>query len=147
MKRKWAWAAAAGVMIAAWAMGVAWDYFDRGSVAHTAIQAWLKLVGTSIYEYRSKTGNWPQKIDDLEQTSLPAQMRMWQETARPMQILWPKDLKPDPRDNAGVVLIYYGGGLFSRLGRRWVCWGDLRTEYMQDSDLQARLAEQKAQPR
>ena len=52
---------------------------------------------------------------------------------------WPKDLEPDPKENAGLVLPYDNGGLFARLGRVWVCWGDLRTEYVNADDLQAKL--------
>ena len=30
------------------------------------------------------------------------------------------DLKPNPADNASVVLTYHDAGLFSKLGRVWV---------------------------
>jgi len=51
----------------------------------------------------------------------------------------PKDLKADPKENAGVLLAYQNAGLFNKLGRVWVCWGDLRTEHLPEADLRARL--------
>ena len=68
-------------------------------------------------------------------------MRYWKEdleTGR-MVVIWREDLKPDPKENAGLVLLYYNKGLFSLLGRNWVCWGDLRTEYIKSSELRAKL--------
>jgi hypothetical protein len=56
-----------------------------------------------------------------------------------MVFLWPKDLQADPKDNAGMLLAYINGGLFNKLGRVWVCWGDLRTEHLPEADLRARL--------
>jgi hypothetical protein len=56
-----------------------------------------------------------------------------------MVFLWPQDLNPDPKDNAAVLLAYYKGGLYNRVGQVWVCWGDLRTERMREHDLRARL--------
>ena len=144
MHRKWAWLAAAAVLFSAWVLGIAWDYFDHSSIPHAAIQSWLKLFGSSIYEYHSKTGQWPHALDDLAQTSLPATMPGWRQTAAPVKILWRDDLNIDPKENADVLLLYYEGGMFSKLGRVWVCWGDLRTEYIPVSDLRARLAKEPA---
>ena len=50
-----------------------------------------------------------------------------------------KDLKPLPKDNAGEILAYYNKGTISEQGRSWVCWGDLRTEYIKTDDLRAYL--------
>ena len=54
-------------------------------------------------------------------------------------IPWHKNLKADPKDNAGLILAYHNKGLYARLGRVWVCWGDLRTEYIKIEDLKAKL--------
>ena len=50
-----------------------------------------------------------------------------------------KTLKPDPKDNAGDILVYHNKGLISERGQSWVCRGDLRTEYIKTEDLRAYL--------
>src|SRR3954453_10155499 len=117
--------AAAAVLLIGWVARIAWDYLDQGSVAHQAMQFQLKLFGNAIYEYHSVTGQWPAKLDDLAQTSLPQRSYVWKQTGSTFTFLWPKDLKPDPNDNANVLLAYDKAGLFNKLGR--LCWGDLRT--------------------
>ena len=54
-------------------------------------------------------------------------------------VVWHKNLKSDPRENTGHILAYYNKGLISELGQSWVCWGDLRTEYIKTEDLRAYL--------
>jgi hypothetical protein len=54
-------------------------------------------------------------------------------------VVWRSDLKPDPKDNASLVMTYNNAGLLSKLGRVWVCWGDLRTEYVREEELRAKL--------
>ena len=54
-------------------------------------------------------------------------------------VVWRSDLKPDPKDNASLVMTYNNAGLFSKLGRVWVCWGDLRTDYVREEELRAKL--------
>ena len=54
-------------------------------------------------------------------------------------IVWHKNLKPDPKDNDGHILIYHNKGLIAERGQSWVCWGDLRTEYIKTDDLRAYL--------
>jgi hypothetical protein len=125
-----------------WAAGFVWDYFDHTTVPHLAIQYWLKTYGESVYEYRSKTGRWPVGLDDLGETTLPVRFPLWRETANNVVMVWPKELKTDSKENGGVLLAYYNGGLLSKMGRRWVCWGDLRTEYLPEQELKARLNEQ-----
>ena len=117
------------------------QYFDHSDVVHQAIQIWLRLYGAAIYEYHSKTGKFPSQIDDLAKTSMPQQFRYWKQTldAECIVIVWHKNLKADPKDNAGVILAYHNKGLYARLGRVWVCWGDLRTEYIKIEDLRAQL--------
>lgn len=57
-------------------------------------------------------------------------------------ILWPKNLKSDPRENQGIILAYHNDGLLASMGRVWVCWGDLRTEYLPREELQGYLRAQ-----
>jgi hypothetical protein len=122
-----------------WCGGVVWDYFDPTSIAHVSMQYQLKLFGSAMYEYHSATGRWPASLDDLARTSLPQRSPTWRQSAQPVVFLWPQNLKPDPKANANVLLAYHEGGLFNKLGRVWVCWGDLRTEHLLESDLRARL--------
>ena len=67
--------------------------------------------------------------------------RYWRESldTQTFVIVWHKNLKDDPKDNAGLILAYHNKGLYSQLGQIWVCWGDLRTEYIKAEDLKARL--------
>ncbi len=53
--------------------------------------------------------------------------------------MWHNTLKPHPKGNADHILAYHNKGLISEQGRSWVCWGDLRTEYIKTEDLQAYL--------
>jgi hypothetical protein len=120
-------------------------YLSRNDVAHQAIRIWLERFGSSIYEYHSKTGQWPSQPDDLAKTSLPQQFRYWKQTLddETIVVVWHKNLKADPKDNAGLILAYHNKGLYARLGRVWVCWGDLRTEYIKIEDLRAKLRSSK----
>jgi hypothetical protein len=132
---------AVGLGIVALAIGMVVDYFDRGSIPHQAIQLHLRLVASSIYEFHKNTGRWPERAEDLAATSLPLQSPYWKQMLDrgTIVVMWPKDLQPDPKDNAGAVLTYDNGGLFARLGRVWVCWGDLRTEYVKEEELRSKL--------
>ena len=136
--------AAVAILALLWAGSLAWDYFNPDSIPHVSMSDQLKLFASAIYEFRETTGRWPATLSDLEKTSLPAKNPYWKQSAVPLEILWPKDLKPDPKDNSSVLLIYFTGGLFNRLGRVWVCWGDLRTEHLPEADLRAVLAKQKS---
>ena len=110
-------------------------------VAHEAVRLHLNLIGTSIYEYHAITGKWPTQIDDLEKTPLPAKSPYWRSwfVNDAMVVVWHKNLRPDPKDNARHILIYHDKGLIAEGGHKWVCWGDLRTEYIKTGDLQAYL--------
>jgi hypothetical protein len=116
--------------IAAWGFGFVRDYFDRDSPAHLSMQYTLKVYGQAIYEHHDKTGQWPQRAEDLAGTSLVQVLPHWRETASLIVLVPHADLKSDPRQNASVIIAFYRGGLFSKLGRVWVCWGDLRTGYV-----------------
>jgi len=116
-------------------------YLSHNDVAHQAIRIWLEHFGSSIYEYHSKTDQWPSQTADLAKTSLPQQFRYWKQVLddETTVVVWHKNLKADPKDNAGLILAYHNKGLYARLGRVWVCWGDLRTECIKVEDLRANL--------
>jgi hypothetical protein len=116
-------------------------YLSRSDVSHQAIQLWLQIFGSSIYEYHFKTGEWPSQTDDLARTSLPQKFRYWEQMLddETIVVVWHKNLKPEPKANAGLILAYHNKGLYARLGRVWVCWGELRTEYIKIGDLRAKL--------
>jgi hypothetical protein len=116
------------------------------AVANQAIQFDLEQIGSSIYGFHAKHGRWPGQLEDLRKTSLPQQRPYWEMEMRDgvFVVVWHKDLKPDPKDNADRILAYHNKGLLARLGHVWVCWGDLRTEYITSEELAARLqADQK----
>jgi hypothetical protein len=106
-------------------------------MAHESTRVHLDLVGSSIYEYHVQTGKWPTQIGDLARTSLPAKSPYWRYMLDEglIVVVWHKALKPNPKDNAGHILAYYDKGQISERGQKWVCWGDLRTEYLQTEDL------------
>jgi hypothetical protein len=110
-------------------------------VAHRATQLHLRFFGSSIYEFHSATGRWPAQIDDLAMTLLPQKSPYWKVMLEDQVdvIVWHKNLKPDPKDNADQILAYHNKGLIATGGQTWVCWGDLRTEYIKTDDLRAYL--------
>ena len=71
-------------------------------------------------------------------TPLAMQLRYWDDDILRgrVVVVWPRDFKPNPRDNAHRLLAYYAAGLISKFGRQWVCWGDLRTEHLSSANLQ-----------
>jgi hypothetical protein len=133
-----------GLGVLAILVGIYWNYFGPNSIPHEAIRLHLRLTASSIYEFQEATGRWPAAPDDLTSTSLPQTSPYWRTLIDngSVAIVWNNDLKPDPADNASVVLTYHNAGLLSRLGRVWVCWGDLRTEYLEEDVLRAKLDSQ-----
>ena len=131
---------AVGVCVAVVMAGVV-SFYNISDISHSSLQLQLGLLGSSVYEYHARTGQWPTKADDLARTSLPQESPYWRwELEHDVFVMvWPKDLQPDPKDNAGVILAYHNKGLLAELGRVWVCWGDLRTEYIKTEELRARL--------
>jgi hypothetical protein len=129
----------AGVCLAV-GVSIALFVYNTTDMANSTTQLHLQLLGSSVYEYHGKTGRWPTRIDDLAQTSV-AQSGYWKWALEEevVVIVWRKDLRPDPEDNGDVILAYHNKGLIAELGRVWVCWGDLRTEYVKTDDLRARL--------
>ena len=115
--KKWI-VAVVGLGLASLVIGIVFDYLDRGSIPHQAIQLHLRLVGSIIYEFHTNTGRWPERAEDLAATSLPLRSPYWKQMLDQgiIVVVWPKGLKPDPKENAGVVLTYDNGGLFARLG-------------------------------
>lgn len=116
-------------------------YYNLSGIGHQTIQLHLQLYGSSIYEYHARMGQWPTQADDLAKTPLPKISPYWKvalETGTYV-ILWPKNLKADPKDNANVILAYHNQGLLASMGRVWVCWGDLRTEYITSEELRTHL--------
>jgi hypothetical protein len=110
-------------------------------IAHESTQLHLGFFGSSIYEFHVATGRWPARIDDLAMTLLPQKSPYWKVMLDDQVdvIVWHKTLKPDPKDNARHILAYHNKGTISTGGQTWVCWGDLRTEYIKTDDLRAYL--------
>jgi hypothetical protein len=146
--KKTRWMIFSGLSLVAFLLGIYWHYFSRASIPHEAIQLHLRLTASSIYEFHKATGRWPTVADDLAWTSLPHISPYWRTLIDngSVTVVWESDLKPDPKDNASLVLTYNNAGLFSKLGQVWVCWGDLRTEYVKEDVLRSKL-QSRANPR
>ena len=130
MRGKWKYLAAGGLLLLLWLGQGVWDYFDEDSSAHVSMRYQLQLFSASVYEFHEKKGRWPKQFDDLAETSLALKSPYWRSNVPGTVIFWPKDMNPDPKQNSSILLSYYKGGLFSQFGRVWVCWGDLRTEFV-----------------
>ena len=113
-------------------------------VAHESIQVQLKAIGGSIYEYHTQTGQWPHQASDLARTSLPLSLRYWKQALDngSIVVVWHDHLNSNPAENRDKVLVYHNKGTLAMAGQQWVCWGDLRVEYIESTRLQAALAEQ-----
>lgn len=118
-------------------------------IASHALRLHLTVVAASIYEYHSATEQWPRGADDLTKTSLQSRSPHWRELLESgaIKVVWHRGLKPNPDDNADQVIAYQGRGLLCCFGRVWVCWGDLRTEYVEDDSLEAALQRAKRSAR
>ena len=118
--------------------------FSSGTtqVADEAVVYELKAIGQSIYEYHETMGQWPRNIDDLNRTSLPVRVRYWKPSIESgsFVVVWNQHLNPNPQDNRDAVLAYHNRGTLAMFGHQWVCWGDLRTEYVSSKTLHAALA-------
>jgi hypothetical protein len=140
MSFKWILAVVAGAVAIA-LVAFRGPFSGVQDVAHEAVRLHLDFIGSSIYEYHATTGKWPTQIDDLEKTDLPGKSPYWRSwfVNDAMLMIGHKSLKPDPKDNAGHILVYHNKGLIAERGQSWVCWGDLRTEYIKTDDLRAYL--------
>jgi hypothetical protein len=99
----------------------------------------LRQYGFSVYEYHSRSGDWPRRVDDLAQTSLSREVPDWGSLLRQGEyvMVWHRNLKPKPRDNAHEILVYHGRDALAGSGYVWVCWGDLHTEYLKAEQVAA----------
>lgn len=129
--------------LVAFAIGIYWNYFSRDSIPNEAIRLHLRLTASGIYEFHKTRGRWPTSADDLALTSLPQISPYWRLLIEngSVVVVWRTDLKPDPKDNVSSIMTYHNAGLLSKLGRVWVCWGDLRTELITEKELRKKLAE------
>jgi hypothetical protein len=102
----------------------------------------LEVIGASIYEFHAQTGHWPAQPDDLGRTSLPLRLRYWRVLLQQgnIVVVWPDKLSADPRQNSSAILAYHNQGLIEAFGSKWVCRGDLRTEYISNASLKRALA-------
>jgi hypothetical protein len=135
-----------GVCAVLVAMMVAYNVYHIKDMSDQSTQNYLRLYASGIYEYHALTGQWPSKIDDLTRTSLALQHPHWWKAQLDTEadvIVWPKDMKPDPKDNGRILLAYHNKGLDAEMGRMWVCWGDLRTEWITPEDLRHHLQNRK----
>lgn len=116
-------------------------FYTFSDISNESIRLQLGLLGSSIYEYHEKAGHWPVRAEDLAQTSLPARSPYWKAMldSGSNVIVWHDDLKANPSENADAILAYHKKGLLAWMGLQWVCWGDLRTEYIPSKELQAKL--------
>ncbi len=132
-----------GTLAGAAAVVVAFAVFVYNStdISHQALSYRLKFLCEGIYQFRAATGHWPIKTADLAGTPMALTMRYWDDDINSgrVVVVWPQDWPPNPRDNAGKILAYYTAGLISDFGKQWVCWGDLRTEYLPTERLQTLL--------
>jgi len=112
-------------------------------IGNHASRLHLELIGTSLYDYRARTGQWPTQASDLAITELPRQCPhdIGLIERGSYLVVWPRDLDLDRAKNAHRILVYENGtGLRDWVsGKRWVCWGDLRVEYIEHSRLEAAL--------
>src|SRR5437660_1157014 len=121
------------------------NYYDEEEI-YKAQQVYLRLYGESLYEYHALTGKWPSRIEDLAGTSLALKYPHWWKSQLDIEadvIVWPKDLKPDPKQNGHALLCYHNKGLDAERGRMWVCWGDLQTGCITSEELRGFLGKQK----
>ena len=128
-----------GVVLLIVAIGIAYTLGMVGP-ATDSIQFDLTQIGKSIYEARSRTGHWPKTISDLEGTTylrMPYRRKLLED--KHFVIVWPDGLDPAPAANRDRILAYDNGSLFSRLGRIWVCRGDLSLERLSAEELTASI--------
>jgi hypothetical protein len=113
----------------------AYGQFD---VATGSIQFDLRSIGRSIYEARARSGKWPMRVDDLEDTEyLRMPYRKAALAERMFIIVWQDDLDSRPEANAGRILAYDNRSLLTRFGIVWACRGDLRIERLRADEIAA----------
>ena len=111
--------------------------YAQVEIAVRSIQFDLHLIGESVYEARTKNGRWPARTEELEGTAylaLPHRRAMLEDKV--FIVVFNQELASDPKDNGHRVLAYDNRSLLSRLGRVWVCRGDLSVDYVKTEELQ-----------
>jgi hypothetical protein len=131
MSFRWILAVGAGAVVIALVV-LRGPYSGVPDMAHKAVSLHPAFIGSSIYEYHATSGKWPTPLDDLEKVSLPVESPYWRSwfVNNAMVIVWHKNLKPDLKDNARHILAYHDKELIAEGGHKWVCRGDLHTEYI-----------------
>lgn len=131
MLKKWKFSALIIGAVAALAFA-----YGQLEVARDSIRFDLQKIGSSIYEARSRTGKWPNRISDLDGTEyLRMPYRKGILESGVFVIVWHDDLDPNPAANRDRILAYSNGGLLARLGLIWACRGDLHVERIRRQDL------------
>ncbi len=136
---KWQWWLFLGVFCVVVLVLILANRTGTSRVADEATQWHLRKIAESVYEYYALTGTWPSNPNDLRKTSLaklPHDIPMIENGN--FVVIWGRDLKPNPADNAKRALVYAHMGPI-RHGWKWVCWGDFRMEYMSEEQLQTVL--------
>lgn len=113
-------------------------FYAQVEIATRSIQFDLRKIGESVYEARSRSGQWPAQIADLAETEylkMPHRRAMLEEGL--FVVVWQQDLDPNHGANKNRVLAYDNGSLLARLGRVWACRGDLRVERLRPEELRA----------
>ena len=112
--------------------------YGQLDVATGSIQFDLRSIGRSIYEARARSGKWPMRVEDLEDTEY---LRMPYRKAalgeRVFIIVWQDDLDVRPEANGDRVLAYDNRSVLTRFGIVWACRGDLRIERLSADEIAA----------
>jgi len=97
----------------------------------------LTSVARFAYEFRNSTGNWP---SDISQLGLDRRLSS-RFSYRGVVLAHPRYLSRSPSANREKIIAYQYTG--KRLWPyRWVCWGDLRTEYISNRRFERTMASQ-----
>jgi hypothetical protein len=113
---------------------IAARFYSLSDMSNESIRLHLRLLGSSIYEYHDKTEHWPARAEDLAQTSLAVRSPYWKVMldSGTNVLVWHDDLRPNPMENADVILAYHNRGLLAWLGRQWVCWRSTHRIYARE---------------
>ena len=97
----------------------------------------LTSVAQFAYEFWGSNGHWPNNISELD-------LARWQSRTvsyRDVVLAHPRHLSRNPAANREIIVVYQYTG--KRLWPyRWVCWGDLRTEYISNTRFERTMASQ-----
>ena len=97
----------------------------------------LTSVAQFAYAFWDDNGRWPNHVSELD-------LRRWQSRTvsySNVVLAHPRHLSRNRAANRGMIVVYQYTG--KRLWPyRWVCWGDLRTEYISNSRFERTMASQ-----